>query len=56
MKVKVSNSIKKRFENKPVYTEKDLKANTEFYKGKKPIQIFMIIKDQKKVLIVFVYY
>ena len=52
---KVSNNIKKEYDNEPVYSEKYLKTTNQPLSGKKSTQIFTIIKYQKKVLNVFVY-
>ena len=51
---KVRNTIKKRCYSEPVYNEKYLKTKIKSMK-EKPIHIFIMIKCQKKVFIVFVY-
>ena len=49
-----SNIVKKGFDSEPVYNEKYLKTEINLMR-EKSIQIFIMIKCQKKVLIVFVY-
>ena len=51
---KVRNTIKKRCYGEPVYNEKYLKTKIKSMK-EKLIHIFIMIKWQKKVFIVFVY-
>ena len=51
---KVRNTIKKRCYSEPVYNEKYLKTKIKSMK-EKLIHIFIMIKWQKKVFIVFVY-
>ena len=48
---KISNTIKKGFHSKPAYNEKYLKIKIKFYE--ESLQIFIMIKCQKKVLVVF---
>ena len=52
---KVSEIIEKGFDSEPVYHEKCLKTKTYLVK-EKSIQIFIVIKCQTKILIVFVYH
>ena len=51
---KVKNSLKKEFDNEPVYYEKYLKAKIKSYNGKST-QIATTIKYQKKILNIFAY-
>ena len=51
---KVSNIIKNELDSKPEYNEKYLKMKMKSYNGKS-MQIFTIIKYEKKALNVFVY-
>ena len=48
----ISNSIKKRFDSKPVYNEKYLKTKLKLYEAK-IIQILMIIECLMQVFLVF---
>ena len=50
---KVSNSIKKEFDSEPVESKRYLRTKTKYYKNKIEIY-FLIIKFQKKILIIFV--
>ena len=50
----VKNSIKKEFDNEPVYNEKYIKAQIKSCNGK-TTQIFTILEYRKKVLNIFVY-
>ena len=48
----ISNSIKKRFDSKPVYNEKYLKTKLKLYEAK-IMQILMIIECLIQVFLVF---
>ena len=50
---KISNVIKNEFDSRPVYNEKYLKSKIKSYTGKST-QIFTTIKNQEKILNVFV--
>ena len=51
---KVSNTIKKGFDSKPVYNEKYFKTKMKSCEGKVNTN-FLMIKCQRRVLITFVY-
>ena len=51
----VSNLIKKEFDCEPVYNDKYLKSRMKSMSRMKSIQIVIMTKFQKKILIVYVY-